>query len=273
MRNARRWPKPWLGLACLVAAVVALSPVAAQVVDLERGRWVDLTHPFDDSTLYWPTASGFHKSTVFEGETDGGFYYSAYDIATAEHGGTHLDAPIHFFAGRQTADQVPLERLHGRAAVVDIRTACDADPDYRLTAADLHAWEAEHGRLGAADIVLVRTGFAAYWPQAERYLGTARKGAEAVPLLHFPGLGADAARLLVERGVKAVGIDTASVDHGQSSDFMAHRILFEANIPGFENVADLSALPARGALVFALPMKIRGGSGAPLRITAFLPDR
>jgi len=244
----------------------------AQAVDFSNGRWIDLTHTFDETTVYWPTSSGFHKDTVFEGVTEGGFYYTAYDIATAEHGGTHLDAPIHFHEGRDTADQVPLERLAGPAVVIDISKAAAADADCLLSATDLEAWEAEHGRIEAGVIVLVRTGWAARWPDAERYLGTARKGAEAVPLLHFPGIGADAARVLVERGVGAVGLDTASVDRGQSTGFMTHRILYEANIPGFENVADLSGLPARGAFVVALPMKIGGGSGGPLRIVAFVPD-
>lgn len=246
---------------------------AAQVVDFGHGRWVDLTHTFDEQTLYWPTASTFHKTTVFEGKTEGGFYYTAYDIATAEHGGTHLDAPIHFYARRDTADEVPLERLAGPAVVIDVSSAADMDADYLLSAADIGAWESIHGPIGAGEIVLVRTGFAAHWPDAERYLGTARRGAEAVSLLHFPGIGADAARLLVDRGIGAVGLDTASVDRGQSTEFMTHRILYEANIPGFENVADMSGLPARGAFVVALPMKIGDGSGAPLRIVAFVPDK
>ncbi len=209
---------------------------------------------------------------MFEGVAEGGYYYTAYDIATAEHGGTHLDAPIHFYEGRDTADRIPLDRLAGAAVVIDVSQAAAADADYQLSAGDIRTWEQLHGAIRPGEIVLVRTGFAARWPDAERYLGTARKGAEAVPLLHFPGIGPDAARLLVEREIAAVGLDTASVDHGQSTDYMSHRILYEANIPGFENVADLSGLPARGAFVVALPMKIGGGSGAPLRIVAYVSD-
>src|SRR5262245_5263578 len=83
--------------------------------------------------------------------------------------------------------------------------------------------------------------------------------------LHFPGISADAARALVARRIAAVGIDTASIDHGPSRDFMAHQILLGADIPAFENVASLDALPPRGATVIALPMKIGRGSGGPLR--------
>lgn len=255
----------------VAALVLAAAPRAAGALDLQQGDWIDLTHAFDERTLYWPTARRFHKETVFDGVTEGGFYYSAFDLHAAEHGGTHLDAPLHFAAGADAADEVPLERLMGPAVVIDVREQVGTDRDYQLSAADLLEWEAAHGPIGAGDIVLVGTGYAARWPDAERYLGTAERGTEAVPLLHFPGIAADAARLLVERAVGAVGIDTASIDHGQSTDFMAHRILYGANVPGFENVASLDALPPRGAWVVALPMKIRGGSGAPLRIVAFVP--
>ncbi|WP_224784604.1 cyclase family protein [Marinihelvus fidelis] len=247
------------------------AAVSAQTIDFSAGHWVDLTHAYSEDTLYWPTADGFHKDTVYEGETPGGWYYTAYNIETAEHGGTHLDAPIHFYKGRETADQVPLESLTGLALVVDVSAQAAADADYLLTVGDLQAWEQAHGSIEPGAIVLVRTGWAERWPDAKTYLGTDQKGADAVPLLHFPGIGAEAAQWLAEREVAAVGIDTASVDRGQSTDFMAHRVLYEANIPGFENVADLSALPPRGAWLAALPMKIAGGSGAPLRIAAFVP--
>jgi kynurenine formamidase len=256
----------WLGTLALAA-----QSAGAQTIDFSGGRWIDLTHTFDEHTLYWPTANTFHMETVFEGVTEAGFYYAAYDFATAEHGGTHLDAPVHFAAGHPGADQVPLERLIGPAVVVAVRGAAAEDPDYLVSVADLEAWIEANGAFPEHAIVLFDTGFAARWPDAAHYLGTSERGAAAVPLLHFPGISPEAARWLVDRRVAAVGIDTASVDRGQSTDFLTHRILYEADIPGFENVADLGALPAIGAFVVALPMKIRGGSGAPLRIAAFLP--
>ena len=107
-----------------------------------------------------------------------------------------------------------------------------------------------------------------------KYLGTAERGPAAVPKLHFPGLHPDAARWLVaNRRLKAIGIDTASIDYGQSTAFEAHRVLYAANIPAFENLTNLDRLPARGASIIALPMKIAGGSGAPLRAIAILPAR
>jgi kynurenine formamidase len=230
---------------------------------------VDLTHSFNERSIYWPTATQFKLTKVADGETEGGWHYSANDFSAAEHGGTHLDAPIHFSEDGMKADEIPLERLVGRAIVVDVSKQALADRDYLVSRADLRAWERKNGRIPNRSIVLLRTGYDRFWPDAERYLGTAERGEAAVPKLHFPGLDPDGARWLVKaRRLRAVGIDTASIDRGQSSDFRAHRILGAANVPVFENVARLGKLPSRGFMVVALPMKIEGGSGGPLRIMA-----
>jgi kynurenine formamidase len=158
--------------------------------------------------------------------------------------------------------------------VVDVSAKCHIDPDFQITVPVLIAWEKGHGQIPNGAIVLFHTGFARHWPDAKKYLGTDEKGTNAVAKLHFPGLHPDAARWLVsERGVKAVGLDTASIDYGQSTLFESHRILFEKNIPAFENVAALDQLPANGAYVIALPMKIKGGSGGPLRIVAWVAGK
>jgi kynurenine formamidase len=234
-------------------------------------RLVDLTHPFDAETIFWPTEEGFVHERGFEGTTEGGYWYAAHRFRSAEHGGTHLDAPIHFGEGKPSADEVPLERLVAPGVVVDASAACAADRDHLIDLDDLAAFEAVYGPIAPGSIVLLRTGFAAHWPDRARYLGTELRGPEAVAALHFPGLHPAAARTLVERRVAAVGIDTASIDRGTSRDFLAHRVLAAAEIPVFENVAALDALPATGFEVIALPMKIRGGSGGPLRIVARLP--
>lgn len=250
------------------AGAVAGAYGTARILD--GARVVDLTYPFDDRTIYWPTAStGFVHETVFHGRTEGGFFYAAYNVCAPEHGGTHLDAPVHFAEGKSTADVIPLSRLVGPAVVVDVAAAAARDVDYRLTRADIEAFERLHGAIEPSTIVMIHTGWGTRWPDRKSYLGDDRPGhAEA---LHFPGMGEDAARALVERQVGAVGIDTASIDYGPSKDFIAHRALFDADIPAFENVAAVESLPPRGALVIALPMKIRGGSGGPLRIVAVLP--
>jgi kynurenine formamidase len=232
---------------------------------------VDLSHPFNERTIYWPTARQFKLTKVAEGETEGGWFYAANDFEAAEHGGTHLDAPIHFARGGARTDELPLRRLVGRAVVVDASERSLNNRDYLISVSDFRNWERRHGRIPQRTIVLMRTGFDRYWPDAERYLGTAERGQQAVPKLHFPGLSEEGARWLVRRrGVKAVGIDTASIDYGQSTDFRSHRVLGAADVPVFENVARLGRLPSRGFSVVALPMKIDGGSGGPLRIIAIL---
>jgi kynurenine formamidase len=260
------WIVAWLG-ACAPSA-----PDYAAVFDGSAGRWIDLTHAFSESTIYWPTdTAGFRLEQLAYGPTPGGWFYAAYAFSSAEHGGTHLDAPVHFAEGRLSADEIPLSALIGPAAVVDVSDR--ADPDYLVTVEDLAAWEAEHGELPNGGILLLRTGWGARWGDRTAYLGTSRTGPEAVPELHFPGLSAEAAQWLVDnRGVVAVGIDTPSIDRGQSTDFRAHVILYSENISGLENVANLDLLPETGSFVVALPMKIEGGSGGPLRIVAFVPS-
>jgi len=237
----------------LLVLGTACRPVADR---LTHGTWVDLTYAFDSTTIYWPTAAPFRLTVVSAQRTPAGYYYAANNFAAAEHGGTHLDAPVHFVEGRHTTDQIPIEQLMGPAVVIDVSHQADSSPDYRVTA-------------GA--IVLIKTGWGSRWPDRARYLGTTKTGAAAVPELHFPGIRLDGARVFVQRKVHAVGVDTPSLDNGQSTTFAVHRRLFASNIPGFENLANLDRLPATGAFVIALPMKIKGGSGGPLRIVALLP--
>ena len=239
-----------------------------------RGKWLDLTHEFSTNTLYWPTAQPFRLETEFHANTDKGYFYAANRYSASEHGGTHIDAPIHFAERGKTLEQLSIDQLTGAAFVVDVSAKAQKDADYQITVADLKAWESKHSRIPGGAILLFHTGYARHWPDASKYLGTEERGADAVPKLHFPGLHPDAARWLVtERTLKAVGLDTASIDYGQSTLFESHRILFAKNIPAFENVAALDKLPATGAYVVALPMKIKGGSGGPLRIAAWLPDK
>jgi kynurenine formamidase len=233
---------------------------------------VDLSHPYDETTIFWPTSDRFRLEKTADGVTPQGYYYASNNFFTAEHGGTHLDAPLHFSQGGQAVSEIPLERFLGPAVIVDVVAQADANRDYLVTVDDLQRAERDEGAIPEDAILLIRTGFSRKWPDAAAYLGTAERGAEAVRNLHFPGIHPDAARWLVaNRSVKAVGIDTASIDYGQSTLYEVHRTLFERNIPAFENLTALERLPLRGAFVVALPMKIGGGSGAPLRAIAIVP--
>ena len=256
----------------LLLFMALFVPVMAQKgVVLPPDRIVDLTHAFDANSVYWPTAEQFKLETDFEGMTDRGYFYSAYRYSAAEHGGTHLDSPVHFAKGRHTVDEISLEQLMGPAIVVDVTSQCAANVDYLVSVADFENWEKQNGKIKAGTIVLLRTGFGKFYPDRKRYLGTDERGAEAVAKLHFPGLDPAAARWLTEsRSIKAIGLDTASIDRGQSTLFESHRALFDKNVPAFENVANLDQLPLKGFSVVALPMKIKGGSGGPLRIIALL---
>ena len=263
-------------LSILLSLLVVTGMAVAQhrANSFPNGRVIDLSYPFGSDTVYWPTAEPFKLEKDFEGTTDKGFYYSAYRYSSAEHGGTHIDAPVHFAKGRLAADEIPLEQLMGPAVVIDVSRLCENNRDYQVTESDLKDWERRNGRIPAGTILLLRTGFGRFYPDRKAYLGTNQRGAGAVADLHFPGLHPSAARwLTLNRQIKAIGLDTASIDYGQSTLYESHRILFDKNIPAFENVANLHLLPSRGFSVIALPMKIKGGSGGPLRIVAIVPKR
>lgn len=262
-------------VAALAAALLVTVPITTQaapkdVAGLKGVRVVDLTHAFDEHTIYWPTSpSAFDLDTLSHGRTPGGWFYSANRFCTPEHGGTHLDAPIHFAEGTWSAEAIPVDRLLGPAAVIDVTAQTAADADYQLTPGDVERWEKANGRVPEGAIVMLRTGWGRRWPDRKRYLGDDTPGDAS--RLHFPSYGAEAARLLVEkRKVSMLGVDTASIDPGASTDFPVHRLAGAANVPGLENVANLEAMPVTGAWIVALPMKIAGGSGGPVRIIALV---
>lgn len=258
----------------LLAAVIALwaaTPYPEQAIDLSAHEVVDLTHAYNARTLYWPTSpSKFVLERLARGQTEGGYFYAANSLCTPEHGGTHLDAPIHFASAGRAVEQIPLEQLIGPAVVIDVSAGAGENRDYRLTPEDLLAFEKTHGPIKAGDVVLLRTGWSRHWPDAKAYLGDDTPGDASK--LSFPSFGEEAAKLLVEdRQVAALGVDTASIDYGRSTDFRVHRVAAARNVPGLENLTNLDRLPPRGATIIALPMKIEGGSGGPLRAIALVP--
>lgn len=243
-----------------------LTAACAKHQGFPKGEWIDLTYEFSDKTNYWTETDGFKKETVAEGKTDKGYYYSAYKFSAPEHGGTHLDSPIHFAEGRQTVDQIPLNQLIAPAVKIDVSGKASSNRDYLISVEDITTWETQNGKIPDGNIVLFQTGYGKFWSDRAKYMGA--EGEQK----HFPGLSPEAAKwLLQNRKINAVGIDTASIDYGQSNTFDTHVALMSENIPAFENVANLEQVPVVGSQVIALPMKIKGGSGAPLRIVALIP--
>ena len=260
---------------CMSAAALFLAfgavTFAQQPLDLTAARVVDLSYAYGPSTLFWPTSpSKFTLEKLAFGKTDAGFFYAANAFCTPEHGGTHLDAPIHFSETGRTAEKIPLEQLVAPAVVIDVTAKAAANRDYRATVDDVQEFERRHGAIARGTIVLLRTGWSRHWPNAKAYLGDDTPGDASH--LSFPSYGVEAAKLLVEeRGAAALGIDTASIDYGRSTDFAVHRLAAARNVPGLENLTNLDQLPPKGAVVIALPIKIEGGSGGPLRAIALVP--
>lgn len=247
-------------------SILVLIGLAAAI---NTARVVDLTYSLEEKGVYWPTARPFQWTKDSWGVSPGGYWYASASFASSEHAGTHLDSPIHFAEGQAATDEIPLGRLIAPAVVVEVAAACAKDAGYALKPEDLTGWEKKHGRIPEAAIVLIHTGWGKYWPDKKRYLGDDKPGDASN--LRFPGLSREAAEWLVRRKISGVGIDTASIDPGSSKDFLAHRILNGAGIYALENVANLERVPAKGATLVALPMKIQGGTGGPVRIIAILP--
>lgn len=260
--------KQYRGIFVLLSVLLWEATTQAHVID--ENKVLDLTYSFDEHTIYWPTAKPFQLEIVSAKKTEAGFWYAANNVCLAEHGGTHMDAPVHFAEGKRAADEVPVQQLIGPAVVIDVHTQAEKDADYRLTVANLTAWEKTHGPIPKGAIVLMFSGWGSRWPDKKKVLGTDQPG--DVANLHFPGFAKEAAEFLVsQREIDAIGVDTPSIDYGQSKDFIVHQIINGANKPGLENVANLEKVPAKGATLIALPMKIAKGSGGPARIIAVLP--
>jgi len=227
---------------------------------------VDMSYAINDHSPAWPGDDHpFTTKVVATPEKDG---YFARTFCMPEHYETHLDAPAHFPPGKLTIDQIPPQRLFAPAVVIDVRSEVAKDADYRLTTERVAEWEKQNGRIPAGAIVFLRTGWASRWPDQTSY-----RNMDAAGVMHFPGYSVEAAKVLIARGVYAVGIDTLSIDYGPSKNFEVHRLTLPAGLYQLENVANLDKLPAKGAFVVAAPIKLEGGSGGPVRIFALLPKQ
>ena len=257
----------WAGGAHRAGAVDAAVADSAfpELAGIRTGatRVVDMTYTLNGHLPSWPGDDKTFETQVVATYTKDGYF--ARSFWTLEHYSTHLDAPVHFAPGKATLDQIPVTHFFGPAEVIDVRDEAAKDADYRLTAARVEQWEAAHSRIPAGAIVLLRTGWASRWPDQKRYRNQDARG-----VMHFPGFGVDAAKLLVARGAVALGIDTLSIDYGASANFEVHHVVLPAGLYNLENLANLDQLPATGAFLIAAPIKMEGGSGGPCRVFAIL---
>jgi kynurenine formamidase len=239
----------------------------ARALQQGRVKTIDLTYALDDHSPFWPEGSPtspFHASVAATYEHDG---YFARNVQFPEHIGTHMDAPLHFDPKGKSVDQIAAADLLLSVVVVDISAAVRSNPDYRLSLQDLQSWEKTHGTIPSGRAVLVRTGWGSRWPSQSKYMNQDSKG-----VMHFPGLSLEAAHYLLDHAhPKAIGIDTASIDYGPSQNFEVHHVTMHAGLYHLENLANLEQLPATGAVLIALPIKLRGGSGGPARVVALVP--
>lgn len=254
-----------------VEAPAEVKPVPAAdaltLADLAAGKLkiIDLAWPLNAQAAYWPGDNyrPFELHTLATLEKDGVLSKA---FSSPEHLGTHLDAPNHFERDRPSVDQLSGEQLIGPGVLVDISSAASMDADYRLSVADLQAFEQRHGPIPSGAIVLVYTGWSKFWGNPERY-----KNQDVMSRLHFPGFSAEAVEWLIQnRQVRGVGLDTMSVDYGLSRDFIVHHVLGKASRFGLENLAQLDKLPPRGFYLLVAPIKIETGSGGPARVFAVL---
>jgi len=226
-------------------------------------RVVDLTQPLGPHTVLWPESHPFDAETVMRHEDGGAF---GRNIISPEHAGTHLDAPVHFDPDGITVAEIPAGNLVAPAVMIDVAAEAREDSDLTVEAERIEEFEAREGEIEPDSAVLLRTGWDTYVGDPDTY------GGADIGDLQFPGFGASAAELLVERGVVGIGIDTLSVDPGHATEFPVHHITLPAGLWHLECLVGLGELPARGATLVVGVIPLAEGSGAPARVIALLPD-
>jgi kynurenine formamidase len=226
-----------------------------------KTRVLDLSYAINDQLVPWPGDKRWFEAQVNATVEKNGYFTRSFWML--EHYGTHLDAPIHFPPGRATVDQIAAKQFFGPAVVLEVREEGAKDADYQAPVSRVEQWEKKHGRILQGSIVLLRTGWAARWPDAQKY-----RNQDAQGKMHFPGFSAEAAKLLISREVSGIGCDTMSADYGASEDFAVHHLVLGAGLYQLENLSDLSGLPEAGAFLVVAPIKLEGGSGGAVRVFA-----
>ncbi|KAK7083783.1 hypothetical protein SK128_018325 [Halocaridina rubra] len=253
----------------------AIFCICIYVIQYCEGNLVDLSHDVSEDAHHWLEGVPFTRTVLAKGYSPKGFWYEANSFCMSEHTSTHLDAPSHFAEGKWRVHEIPIEHLIGPGVVIDITSKVAKNHTAELSTDDLMSWLNEHGPLPDGVIVLVYTGWDKRYGNKKDYFGTDTNDTSN---LVYPGVSPGAAQILASyeaangNKVVGVGLDSPSLDHGPSKLYEAHQAIFKANIYALENVANLGKLPTKGFQVSVMPMKIRGGSGAPARVVATLPD-
>jgi kynurenine formamidase len=226
-------------------------------------RLIDLTHVLTPESPLFPVYDPVRVADKFSVADDGIYVRSwAYD----EHSGTHVDAPAHF-GGATTVDDIPVEDLVVEAVVVDVRERVAGDHDALVVPDDVLAWESTHGPLPERCALLALTGWGERAGDPVAYLN-----ADAEGVMHAPGFSSDLTEFLKEErpGVRAIGLDTGSLDFGGSADFPAHVSWLPTGRYGIENLARLDEVPPRGATLVVGAPRLQAGSGGPSRVLAMV---
>ena len=211
-----------------VVLLIPISYKAAPCSELtaegipDQDKIVDLSYPISSMPIlsYWPTGKPFKLERVARTwtVTEQGYWYASNNYGpTNEHGGAHVDAPVHFNTHGRTIEEIPLKEWIGPVIIIDVSQKSLKNSDYLVNTDDIKEWEKEYGEIPKGAWIVMNSGWGKYWPNKVRYLGTDLTGAEAIPHFHFPGFSPQACRFLTEeRSVKGIALDTPSIDHGQS---------------------------------------------------------
>ena len=228
--------------AALVSLAAGAPPATPRHPPSLPGTIVDLTHSFDAETIYWPTAGSFVLESVAHGVTEKGYFYAANKFCAAEHGGTHLDAPVHFIERAPASEAIPLDAGMGPAWVVDAVALTGP----AIEAADIASLSIPAGETR----LLFKTRNSALWGE---------QGFQP----SFIGLDHGASTALAERGVSLVGIDYLSVaPFGNAIE--SHRALLSAGVAILEGI-DLREVEPGPVELLCLPIRLIGSDGAPAR--------
>lgn len=226
-------------------------------------KLVDLTHTIDPTIPLWPGSDPFCMKIRFDYEQVG-CRAAAYSMVAGT--GTHMDAPAHFIKGGKTLDQFTLQELVVPVCIINVQHQVNDDYDYTLQRQDIENWEIRHGKITPSSVVIMNTGWAQRWPNLKSFLNEDTQG-----IKHFPGFSVDACHLLLERKVIGIGIDTFSLDPGNTKDFGVHYVMLEKGVYFLECLTNLDQLPAQGAFIGSFPLKVAQAPEMPSRVIGLIP--